>query len=323
VARVLVVDDVPDNIKLLTYELADEGHEVLVAHDGPQALAQADAERPDVILLDIIMPGLDGIEVCRRLKSDPQLRSIPVVMVSARGQEHDVIAGLDAGAQDYVTKPFNLPIVLARVRAAERTKTDHDRQIEKNRALAELATVDALTSARNRRFLEDVLHAGVSFSVRHALPLSLIMLDVDDFKRYNDTFGHPAGDDVLRIVAAVLQGGLREHDIIARYGGEEFAILLPATDGESARSIAERLRASLAGQPWSLRAVTASLGVATMLPDEPIEPAALVAAADRALYHSKARGRNCVTHLREITPSPQVELGSKHGEWPSPHPTPL
>lgn len=299
-ARVLVVDDIPDNIKLLSYELADEGHEVFVAHDGLQALAQAEAERPDVILLDIMMPGLDGIEVCRRLKIDPNLRAIPVIMVSARGQEADVIAGLDVGAQDYVTKPFNLSVVLARVRAAQRTKTDHDRQMEKNRALAEVATIDPLTSARNRRFLDDALHAAVSFSVRHALPLSLIMLDVDSFKQYNDTFGHPAGDEVLQTVAQILRNGVREHDTVARYGGEEFALLLPATDGESARAIAERLRLSIGSNPWPRRCVTASFGVATMLPDEPVEPAALIEKADAALYRSKRGGRNQVTHHREI-----------------------
>ena len=205
-ARVLVVDDIPDNIKLLTYELADEGHEVLVAHDGPEALAQAESERPDVILLDIMMPGLDGIEVCRRLKANPDLRAIPVIMVSARGQEVDVIAGLDAGAQDYVTKPFNLPVVLARVRAAERTKTALDHQLEQNRALVEVATIDPLTSARNRRYLETRCDAAVSFASRHELPLSLVMLDVDDFKSYNDNFGHPAGDEVLRTLARLAAG---------------------------------------------------------------------------------------------------------------------
>ena len=299
-ARVLVVDDVPDNIKLLTYELTEEGHEVLVAHDGPQALAQADAERPDVILLDIMMPGLDGIEVCRRLKANPELREIAVIMVSARGEEVDVIAGLDAGAQDYVTKPFHLPIVLARVRAAGRTKTALDHRIEQNRALMDVATIDPLTSARNRRYLESALAAAVSFSVRQGLPLSVVMLDVDEFKSYNDTFGHPAGDEVLRILARLLQCDLREHDVVARYGGEEFAVVLPATDGKAGRMIAERLRAVIAAHDWPFRRVTASLGVATMLPDERIEPAGLVQAADSALYESKRRGRNRVTHQCEL-----------------------
>jgi diguanylate cyclase (GGDEF)-like protein len=313
VARVLVVDDVPDNIKLLTYELADEGHQVLVAHDGPQALARADAERPDVILLDITMPGLDGIEVCRRLKADPMLKAIPVIMVSARGQESDVIAGLDAGAQDYVTKPFNLPVVLARVRAAERTKTDHDRQLEKNRALAEVATIDALTAARNRRFLEDALQSSVSFSVRHALPLSLVMIDVDEFKQFNDTYGHPAGDDVLRTVAGILRGGIRDHDIAARYGGEEFSVLLPATDGVAAHVISERLRAAIAGHAWPRRPVTASFGIATMIPEVPIDPVSLVEAADCALYFSKERGRNRVTHHQELIGLRKLERLTSNG----------
>jgi diguanylate cyclase (GGDEF)-like protein len=300
------VDDVPDNIKLLSYELTDDGHEVYVAHDGPTALTQAAALHPDVILLDIMMPGLDGIEVCRRLKGDSSLKAIPVIMVSARGQESDVISGLDAGAQDYVTKPFNLPIVLARVRAAERTKSDADRHQEQYRALAEVATIDALTSARNRRFLEEALPAAVSFSVRHSLPLSLLMLDVDEFKHYNDTFGHPAGDEVLRVLAGLLRTSLREHDVVARYGGEEFALLLPATDGEVACAIAERLRVLIAGHAWTRRAVTASFGAATMLPDEPVEPAALLEWADEALYHSKRNGRNRVTHHTELIPRQMV-----------------
>jgi two-component system cell cycle response regulator len=300
VARVLVIDDVPDNVKLLTYELADDGHEVVTASNGAQALALAATQHPDVILLDIMMPGIDGIETCRRLKADPRLQAIPVIMVSARGLEADVISGLDAGAQDYVTKPFNLSIVLARVRAAERIKTDHDRQTEQNRALLEVATIDPLTSARNRRFLDDALHAGVSFAVRHVLPLSLVMLDVDNFKHYNDTYGHPAGDDVLRTICGLLRKALREHDVVARYGGEEFAVLMPATDSESARAIGERLRTSIADHEWARRQITASVGVATMLPDEPIAPAALVADADLALYHSKHQGRNCVTHHREL-----------------------
>jgi diguanylate cyclase (GGDEF)-like protein/PAS domain S-box-containing protein len=159
------------------------------------------------------------------------------------------------------------------------------------------------------RFLEEALHSAVSFSIRHDLPLSLVMLDVDAFKQYNDSFGHPAGDDVLRAVAGLLRDSVREHDVVARYGGEEFAILLPATDADSAHGLAERLRRSIAEHAWTHRTVTASLGITTMLPDEPVTPTALVEAADGALYHSKHRGRNRVTHRRDLHPAagrPQV-----------------
>ena len=231
-SRVLVVDDVPDNVKLMTCELADLGYEVDSALDGPTALRLARERSPDVILLDVMMPGMDGIEVCRRLKADPVSRTIPVVMVSARERENDVVEGLDAGAHDYVTKPFNTRILLARVRSAVRAKADHDTITELNRRLAEQATVDSLTGARNRAYLSDAMSQAMSLSRRRGLPLSLVMLDVDHFKSYNDTYGHPAGDDVLRAVVEVLSGVVRAHDVVARYGGEEFVVLLPATDTE-------------------------------------------------------------------------------------------
>jgi len=297
--RVLVVDDVPDNVKLLAYELSDHGYEVVTAHDGPTALRRAREAAPDVILLDVMMPGMDGIEVCRRLKADPALRPVPVVMISAREQEADVVGGLDAGAHDYVTKPFNTRILLARVRSAARAKADHDTIVELNRRLAEQATVDPLTGAKNRAYLRDAMNQAMSLSRRRCMPLSLVMLDVDHFKAYNDSFGHPAGDEVLRAVVEVLSAALRAHDVIARYGGEEFVVLMPATDTEAALTVADRLRAGLLGYRWPRRAVTASLGVATT-DARPTEPLTLLFRADRALYHAKRTGRDRVVHEREL-----------------------
>ncbi len=302
-ARVLVVDDAPDNVKLLTFELSDHGYEVITAGDGPTALRRARDSAPDVILLDVMMPVMGGIEVCRRLKADPVLRHVPVVMVSARGQEDDVIEGLDAGAQDYVTKPFNTRILLARVRSAARAKADHDLITELNRRLAEQATVDPLTGAKNRAFLREALNQAMSFSRRRRMPLSVVMLDVDHFKTYNDTYGHPAGDEVLRSVVSILSNVVRTHDVVARYGGEEFVILLPATEIEASLIAADRLRSGLAGHPWPCRPVTASLGVATT-DDQPIEPLSLLVRADRALYHAKRAGRDRVVHERDLQADP-------------------
>ena len=297
--KVLVVDDVPDNVKLLAYELSDHGYEVVTAHDGPKALRLARETLPDVILLDVMMPGMDGIEVCRRLKADPLLRTIPVVMVSAREREDDVVQGFDAGAQDYITKPFNTRILLARVRSAARAKADHDTITELNRLLAEQVTVDSLTGARNRAYLRDAMNQAMSLSTRRQLPLSLVMVDVDHFKSYNDTFGHPAGDGVLRAVVEVFSGVLRAYDVIARYGGEEFVVLLPASDSDSARVAADRLRAGLAAYPWPRRPVTASFGVATT-DSRPTEPLSLLGRADRALYQAKREGRDRVVHERDV-----------------------
>ncbi len=301
--KVLVVDDVPDNVKLISYELSDHGYEVVVAHDGPQALRIARETLPDVILLDVMMPGMDGIEVCRRLKSDPVLQPIPVVMLSARELESDIIAGLDAGAQDYVTKPFNARILLARVRSAVRAKMDHDTIVELNRQLAEQATVDGLTGAKNRSYLKDAMTQAVSLSRRRNLPLSLVMLDVDHFKAYNDTYGHPAGDHVLCTVVSVLKGILRAYDVVARYGGEEFVVLLPATDVAAGRLAAERLRSGIACYPWTHRPITASLGVATTDLGH-AEAENLLNRADQALYHAKRNGRNRVVHEFDLIVTP-------------------
>ncbi|MGE5754823.1 MAG: diguanylate cyclase [Planctomycetaceae bacterium] len=296
---VLVVDDVPDNLKLLSYELADHGYHVRTASDGMQALALVQAERPDVILLDIMMPGLDGIEVCRRLKADPQLRPIPVIMISARELDDDVVLGLDAGAQDYVTKPFNLQIAMARVRSAARAKADHDLIVELNERLAAIAHEDGLTGLKNRRSFQEALAASFALAVRQGIPLSLLMLDVDDFKRYNDTFGHMAGDEVLYAVGQLLRRGSRSEDIVARYGGEEFVMVLPATEAEPARTLAERLRGTIADHAWPLRRITASFGIATLIRGE-TDPLALVREADRALYRSKEQGRDRVTHSFDL-----------------------
>jgi diguanylate cyclase (GGDEF)-like protein len=298
VAKVLVVDDVPDNVKLLSYELSDHGFEVLTAFDGPQALEIARSQLPDVILLDIMMPGLDGIEVCRQLKADTDTRPIPVIMISARDLEEDVVRGLDVGACDYVTKPFNLTIVLARVRTAARAKADHDLIAGMNERLAELALTDGLTGLRNHRSFREAVATTVSLASREHLPLSLIMLDVDHFKSYNDNFGHPAGDEVLRALASILHAQVRKHDLIARYGGEEFAVLLPGADEADARGTAERLRWAIESHAWPRRAVTASLGIATLGPGS-AGPLELIERADEALYRSKRSGRNRLTHHRD------------------------
>jgi two-component system, cell cycle response regulator len=301
-AKVLVVDDRYDNVKLLAYELIDHGFDVVTAFNGVQALEAARTAKPDVILLDIMMPGMDGVEVCRHLKNDVELRPIPVIMVSAREMDQDVIRGLDAGAHDYVTKPFNAQIVLARIRSAARAKESHDLITEMNQRLADLARTDGLTGLKNHRHFRDSLDAALSLATRQSLPLSVIMLDIDHFKMINDVHGHAAGDEALRIVARILREHTREHDEVARYGGEEFAILSPMTDAAAGSVLAERLRKAIAEHPWSLRPVTASLGVATLVSHATPRAATLLERADIALYHSKKLGRNRVFHYDDLMP---------------------
>jgi len=297
--KVLVADDIPDNVKLLAYELSDHGYEVVTAYNGRQALEVARLECPDVILLDVMMPGLDGIEVCRRLKADAELKNIPVIMISACDMEQDVIRGLDAGAHDYVTKPFSLPIVLARVRSAARAKADSDLIAKINEQLAELAVTDALTGLRNQRYFREALSSLFSLTTRQRVPLSVVMIDVDHFKAYNDSAGHPAGDRVLKAVAGVLVGHVREQDVVARYGGEEFVVVLPGADAFAASATAERLRCEVASYPWPLRPVTISLGAATLEPGGP-DLQTLVDRADRALYAAKRGGRNRLVSFGDI-----------------------
>ncbi len=298
-AKVLVVDDVADNVALLTYELADHGYKVVSAFNGRQALELARSARPDVILLDVMMPGMDGYEVCRRLKEDPELRSIPVIIISAREQEDDVVRGLDVGAHDYVTKPFRMPVVLARVRSATRAKASHDLIVEMNARLAEHATIDGLTGLKNRGYFREELHNQCRIASRSGAPLSLILLDVDWFKQYNDSYGHPAGDDVLCVVGSLFRDAAISPVFAARYGGEEFALLLPDTPAVQAFRIAEELRIKIADQRWPLRAITVSLGASTSNPG-PINPQRLVEEADQAMYYSKQKGRNVSFHYRDL-----------------------
>ncbi|MGO9463556.1 MAG: diguanylate cyclase [Isosphaeraceae bacterium] len=206
--------------------------------------------------------------------------------------------GLRAGADDFLTKPPDADELAVRLEITERILAVHDQLARQNARLAELATIDELTGTKNRRRFREDLDLLFSQAIRLGSPLSLIMLDIDHFKQFNDTFGHPAGDEVLYQVGAILRAVVRSHDVVARYGGEEFAVLLPATEANDALDVAERLRIAISSRTWLQRQVTASLGVATTRPDY-ATAAALINQADQALYHSKQNGRNLITHHRD------------------------
>ncbi len=297
VAKVLVVDDVYDNVKLLAHVLEDEGYEVSAAYNGREALAAVAADRPDVILLDVTMPEMDGIEVCRRLKTDDHLRMVPVILVTAKDMDEDVVNGLDAGADDYVSKPFSSHVLAARVRAALRTKHLEDLLIEQ-------AHIDPLTGLWNRRALMARLEQEWAGVQRHGRPLSLVMVDIDHFKNVNDVHGHFVGDRLLQEIASTITGQCRQTDLPARYGGEEFAIVVPDEPASAAVHLAERCRRKIERIRLPLitatLATTASFGVADSagLPS----PEALVAQADAALYEAKRAGRNTVRLRGHCTP---------------------
>ena len=288
---ILIVDDTPTNIEILSETLGNT-YEVLFATNGRDALNIAFDQNPDLILLDVMMPEMDGYEVCTRLKQDPRTRGIPVIFVTALDQEGDETKGLGLGAIDYFTKPIQPPIVQARVRNHLELKRYRD-------FLENLSATDGLTGISNRRRLDEVFAIEWRRAKRNQTPLSLVLIDIDLFKTYNDHYGHLAGDDCLRQLArAMSQCVRRPSDLVARYGGEEFACLLPDTDADGALQVAKQMWANFNSMniPHAYSPVadhvTLSLGVATMIPlaGQPLFD--LIRCADELLYAAKRSGRN-------------------------------
>ncbi len=284
---VLVADDDGVTRAIVSSWLKRAGYEVIAAADGDEALELAREREPDLLLVDVTMPGRDGYEVCRAIQAESATPP-PVIFLTAHTQTDARVAGLDAGAVDYIVKPFANEELVARVRAALRTKAVHD-------GLAERAARDGLTGLFNRRELDTRAHQAVALADRHGRPFSCLLLDIDHFKLVNDTHGHAAGDTVLREAAQRICDASRISDIVGRYGGEEFVVLLPETDGAAAVAAADKLRALLADEPVPVGrgriSIRASIGVATW-DDSMHTPSDLYAAADAALYRAKALGRD-------------------------------
>jgi diguanylate cyclase (GGDEF)-like protein len=289
--RLLVVDDQPVNIQAL-YQAFAADHQVLMATSGEQALALCVSQQPDLVLLDVVMPGLDGHEVCRRLHADAATRDIPIIFVTAHNDEAAETLGLELGAVDFISKPINPKIVRARVHTHLTLKAQSD-------LLRQWVYIDGLTGVHNRRHFDERLAAEWGRAARSGSALSLLLIDVDHFKRFNDRHGHQAGDDCLRRVAAALKSGLRRPcDFIARYGGEEFVCLLPDTASAGAVVLAEQLGAAVMalciehGDSPVAPVVTVSLGVCTQTAQLQGSAADLLRAADAQLYRAKSEGRN-------------------------------
>lgn len=292
-ATVLVVDDSPSNLAILTESLRSE-FDVRIATSGPEALRLVDETPPDLILLDILMPDMDGYEVCRRLKADFATRNIPVIFLTAKSDVADETLGLAIGAVDYIIKPVSVPIVQARVRTHVELKRRGD-------LLENLSLRDGLTGIANRRRFDDCLDRAWRQALRNDEPLSIVMADIDDFKAYNDNYGHMAGDECLRLVARTISCVLRRpKDLAARFGGEEFAMVLEETSlggalhlAESVRQAVEALGLAHQGSRAS-GVVTVTLGAASVVPSLGQSPQTLLCMADRKLYEAKLAGRNRV-----------------------------
>ncbi|MFO0811093.1 MAG: diguanylate cyclase [Gemmataceae bacterium] len=315
---VLVVEDDRINRLLLTRHVERMGRRVLVADNGIQALATVQRERCDLILLDVMMPEMDGSEVLRELKSSDDLKNIPVIVISGLGEADTAARFIEIGAEDYLTKPFNPLMLHARITASLEKKRLRDteqaylRQLlalqqdldrrnrelqDLNRRLEQIALTDELTGLPNRRSAMAELKRCWAASDRHRQPMACLIVDVDYFKRVNDTFGHDSGDVVLRAVAERLRAAARKNEVVCRLGGEEFIVLCEFTDRVAAEKCGERLRSAVAAAPIrsdaQAYAITVSIGVAARV-DATQHPEQLLKAADQAVYLAKQTGRNRV-----------------------------
>ena len=309
--RILVVDDVPDNVDILDARLSSRGYQVATATNGEEALASVADQPPHLILLDVMMPGMDGREVARRIKEDDSLPFIPIILVTALSETEHIVQGLNTGADDYIAKPYHFQELEARVRAMLRIKRLQDeldlknRELEvANKRLKKLSITDGLTELFNHRHVHELLRDEFERSRRSEEPLAVVMIDLDRFKAVNDTYGHPTGDVVLFETARILKETAREIDMVGRYGGEEFIGILPNTSEEEGARFAERVRAAVEAHVFrdeqtELR-MTCSSGVASF-PAEAVEaPEELLKNADAALYLAKESGRNRVERASQL-----------------------
>jgi two-component system cell cycle response regulator len=312
--RVLVVDDLPDNVEILRARLESRGYEVVTASNGEEALSAVHSAPPQLILCDVMMPGIDGYEVARRLKRDESLPFIPIILVTALGETEHIVQGLNTGADDYISKPYHFQELEARVRAMLRIKRLQDELDQKNRELEvankrlrKLSITDGLTGLYNHRHVHELLRDEFERSRRSEEPLAVCMLDLDRFKAVNDTYGHPTGDVILYETARILDETAREIDMVGRYGGEEFIAILPNTDEDEAGRFAERVRRAV--EEYLFRdeeneiRMTCSLGVASFPARGVDEPEELLKKADEALYQAKGSGRNRVVRASAMDAS--------------------
>ncbi|RKY89271.1 diguanylate cyclase response regulator [candidate division KSB1 bacterium] len=305
-AKILVVDDIAINLELQKAYLTAAGYKVIEAKSGQEALQKVRDEKPDLILLDVMMPKMSGYEVCKILKNDPETQFIPIVMVTALTSVEDKIRGIEAGADDFISRPFNKTELMARVKSLLRIKFLQDQLHQRMQELSEarerlqqLAITDGLTGLFNYRYFREQLEHEINRAERHNLDVSLVMMDIDFFKYYNDRNGHLAGDEVLKHIANILCSNVRKIDIAARYGGEEFALILPETDKNSAVIVAEKIRKLIEDDPIPHEEtqpngkLTISMGVSNF-PDDSRTAKGLIEIADRRLYNAKQAGRNVV-----------------------------
>ncbi len=295
---ILIAEDDAHIAELIKIILETKGYQTFWARDGEEALQEAERLRPDLILLDVMMPKYNGYEVTRHLKENHDLKHIPIIFVTVRGETDSKVVGLRMGGHDYITKPFDLDELIARVEAALRIKGEHDTLRANNKRLAELSMTDPLTGLYNRRYLMERFSEEIERAKRYEYPVACVMGDIDDFKLVNDTYGHLQGDQVLQQMAILMKNSNRVVDILARYGGEEFLMILPQTNLGGAQAVAERYREMVEEarmiQSDKDRKITVSLGASAYAKKQIGSKESLLKQADEALYEAKRQGKNRV-----------------------------
>jgi two-component system cell cycle response regulator len=309
--RILAADDDPVWLRMIEAMIRQWGDEPLAAKDGRDAWEILHGpDRPRLAILDWVMPGMDGLDICRKLREDTDSPYVYIILVTQRDSKEDLIRAFDAGADDYIRKPFDPDELRARLRAAGRIMDLQDALLMAQGELQRQATHDSLTDLLNRGAIEEMLERELARSKRDDSSVGVLLADVDHFKKVNDTYGHAGGDDILREVTRRMLGAVRAYDLVGRYGGEELLVILPRCDDGAAMRIAERTRQAIAGAPMRTgdreAPVTMSIGVATSRSMGSFDVDSLVAAADAALYRAKNGGRN---RCELAVPNPERQTG--------------
>ncbi|HYC93085.1 MAG TPA: diguanylate cyclase [Thermoanaerobaculia bacterium] len=315
---IAIVDDDAAIRRLVRLFLRRAGYDTLECTTGDEARAALQKEPWDLVILDRRLPDMDGVILAQELKATPEFRTRYIIMLTGEDEQEDKVEGLELGADDYITKPFQYPELLARIRAGKRIVDLQKELLETNKRLELLSITDGLTKLHNHRYFQDELARAFEESQRYQRPLSLAMIDIDFFKKINDTYGHAVGDDVLKRAAALYRNSVRSTDLVARYGGEEFAVMMPETALQDGIAFAEKIRHLLESTPLETQAgpvtATVSVGVASV-PHSRIHSAKeLIVAADKALYRAKRNGRNQVQAEKRRDPSRAPRTPEKEKE---------